>query len=104
MTQKDLNREYHAILEQDKNVSRWYNSLRKGSPIVADIYLRRLVSFCLQNDLTPSSFAKLPRIKMENFTIDFVDEFEKKTNPQEPQQEIRAEMHRIDINGGRSLE
>ena len=75
--------EYQKLLDEDKDVERWYQNLSKGSVIVADIYLRRLGSFCRENKITPGKLAKLPVAKIENLAMDFINDFEtKKTNPE----------------------
>jgi hypothetical protein len=75
------NQDYSKLLE-DPNVKRWENNLSKGSIIVADIYLRRLGSFCRElSPFTPASFAALPVQKMEDVTQDFIDSFEQRKNP-----------------------
>lgn len=63
---------YKSLLN-DPNVKRWFNNNRKGSPIVADIYLRRLGSFCKANKTSPAAYAQLSLVKMENVAIDYVD-------------------------------
>jgi integrase len=49
--------------------------------IVADVYLRRLGSFCLAHKITPGDYARLPKRKMEEMAFDFVQEMEAKVNP-----------------------
>ena len=72
--------EFKRIL-QDKNVERWYKNLWKGSPIVANCYLRDLHHFCKDNNVTPRGYASLPRPKMENMAMDYINDFEAKISP-----------------------
>ena len=72
--------EYKSLLE-DPSVRRWYNNNKKGSPIVADIYLRRLGNFCKLNDITPVAYAKLSLVKMEDMASDYADHLAEKKNP-----------------------
>jgi len=72
---------YKALLEKDVNLKRWYQNNTKGSVIVADVYLRRLGSFCARNKTTPGDYARLPKRKMEDMAFDYVQEMEAKTNP-----------------------
>ena len=37
--------EYASLLE-DKGIKRWYDNLRRGSEVTADVYLRRLGHLC----------------------------------------------------------
>jgi hypothetical protein len=72
---------YKPLLEKDANLRRWYQNNAKGSIIVADVYLRRLGSFCLRHNITPGDYAKLPKRKMEETAFDYVQEMESKVNP-----------------------
>lgn len=72
---------YSKLLGKDKNLSRWYNNLSKGSVIVAENYLRRLGSFCEKNRVAPSDLARLHVRKLEDMTQDFVDRMESESKP-----------------------
>ena len=72
---------YRVLLDRDANLRRWHQNNAKGSIIVADVYLRRLGSFCRQNGVSPGEYAKLPKRKMEEMAFDFVQELEGKINP-----------------------
>jgi len=72
---------YRVLLDRDANLRRWHQNNAKGSIIVAEVYLRRLGSFCLQNRISPGEYAKLPKRRMEEIAFDFVQELEGKTNP-----------------------
>ena len=73
---KNYRDEKYKKLLEDPDIKRWYNNLKKGSIIVADIYLRRLGSFCESQKMTPNQYAKLPLVKMEDMAQDFVDHME----------------------------
>ncbi len=59
-------------------MKRWYDNLARGSQATADVYLRRLGSFCEENKLTPKTVASLPRRKLEDLLMDYVSSKEKK--------------------------
>lgn len=50
-----------AELLKDPDVQRWYTNVGRGSPITAEVHLRRLSLFCEQNSLTPATLADLGR-------------------------------------------
>lgn len=50
-----------TVLLEDSDIARWYMNLSRGSPVTADVYIRRLDLFCRQNDLTPKVFVDLGR-------------------------------------------
>ncbi len=68
---------YGHLLE-DKNVKRWYENRARGSPITADVSLRRLGAFCKKNDLTPEDLANMEEKKIFNLLLDYVSSEEKK--------------------------
>lgn len=55
--QKKSTKKAKLLLELD--VKRWYNNVARGSPITADINLRRLSKFCEDNKITPIELAEL---------------------------------------------
>ncbi|HZW56645.1 MAG TPA: hypothetical protein VFF30_10180 [Nitrososphaerales archaeon] len=79
---KDYSKQEYGEFLQDPNVKRWYNNLSKSSVIVADIYLRRLGSFCKKLSVTPSQFSRFSLRRMEDMAQDYIDEFEKRKNPE----------------------
>jgi integrase len=87
MFSKALNREiekndvYRPMLDSDPNLRRWYFNNAKGSPIVADVYLRRLGAFCVRQKFTPAEYARLPKRRMEEIAFDYIQEMEQRTNP-----------------------
>ena len=53
------------------DLRRWHENVRRGSPITADVYLRRLGATCLKKGLTPTALAELPREKGERWAFNF---------------------------------
>jgi len=78
---KEDTRKYKQLLEQDPNLRRWFLNNTKSSVIVAEVYLRRLGSFCIQNGISPADYAKLPKRKMEELAFDYVQQMETRINP-----------------------
>lgn len=68
-------------LLEDPNVKRWFDNKLKRSAVAADVDLRRLGKFSRAVKLTPAQFAKLSVVKMENVTMDYIDELETAKNP-----------------------
>ena len=50
-----------AKLLKDSDVEQWYRNVSRGSPITAEVHLRRLSIFCEQNGLTPKELVDLGR-------------------------------------------
>ncbi len=48
-----------ARLLEDPDLRRWYSNIARGSPLTADVRLRRISHFCEVRGITPSQFAKL---------------------------------------------
>ena len=59
----------HRHLLLDPTIKRWYDNLARGSEITADVYLRRLGSFCEQNQLTPATLISHPKTDRPNRDI-----------------------------------
>jgi hypothetical protein len=66
---------------EDRNVKRWFDKKLKRSAVAADVDLRRLGKFSRAINLTPAQFAKLPVVKMENVTMDYINDLETSRNP-----------------------
>ena len=49
----------YAPLLKDKQVKRWFDNLDRGSPITAEVYLRRLGAFCQKYGVAPNSLLRL---------------------------------------------
>lgn len=67
-------------LLRDRDVRRWYDNLARGSPVTAEVNLRRLSLFCEKHGLTPKSLAALgrkSRRKLEDLVQDHVTEMER---------------------------
>jgi len=69
-------KKYGALLE-DRDVRRWHENTARGSPITADVYLRRLGNFCGAHGLTPKQLAAMEERKLKNLLLDFVTAQEK---------------------------
>jgi hypothetical protein len=67
----------HQHLLGDDDIRRWHSNIARGSPITADVYLRRLGAFCAENKLNPSALAKMTATKLENLLMDYVSAKEK---------------------------
>jgi hypothetical protein len=66
----------YATLLEDRDVKRWYDNVSRGSSITADVYLRRLGSFCMDQKLTPPSLLKFKPKELENMLLDLVTEMQ----------------------------
>lgn len=67
---------YQALLA-DKNIRRWYENTARGSPITADICLRRLGGFCNARGVTPQSLVKMSDKRIYNLLLDTIGEMER---------------------------
>jgi hypothetical protein len=67
---------YLHLLE-DEDVKRWYSHVTRGSAVTADVYLRRLGSFCAKNNLTPPVLTTMSPMKLDNLLMDYVSAKEK---------------------------
>ncbi|MDE1767146.1 MAG: hypothetical protein KGI27_12875 [Thaumarchaeota archaeon] len=68
-------------LLEDEDIRRWYENLRRGSKLTADVRLRRLHLFCKQHDTSPQdlvSSGKENTRKLEDLLHDCVSEMESK--------------------------
>jgi hypothetical protein len=68
-----------ARLLSDPDIKRWYTNVARGSPITAEVHLRRLSLFCEQNKLTPQELANLgktARKRLEDLIQDHVTRME----------------------------
>ena len=72
---------YNKFLNDDPNLKRWHTNLMKGSPYTAEIYLRRLCSFCLKRGMTPDQFRNLSKKEIEDAAQDYVNELEATVRP-----------------------
>ncbi|MEM2951168.1 MAG: site-specific integrase [Nitrososphaeria archaeon] len=66
----------YACLLEDADVRRWYENVARGSRVTADVYLRRLGSFCSQIGKSPKEFVGLDDREIKNVLMDFVSRME----------------------------
>jgi hypothetical protein len=71
-----LNAKYDFLFE-DLDVKRWYDNISRGSRVTADVYLRRLGSFCDSFDTTPKQLAAHTELELYNMLLDGVSQMEK---------------------------
>jgi hypothetical protein len=67
----------YLYLFEDPDVKRWYDNLARGSQGTADVYLRRVGSFCLKLNITPKKLATLSELEIYNMMLDDVSSMEK---------------------------
>jgi len=66
----------HLHLLEDAEVKRWYENVRRGSKITADVYLRRLGGLCIRNNTTPTGLVRLGDADATRLLLDQVSELE----------------------------
>jgi len=71
-------RRKYARLFEDADVKRWYDNTARGSRVTADVYLRRLGSFCDGHKVTPKKLVKMDQKERFDLLLDFVSMMEKK--------------------------
>lgn len=69
-------RKYQFLIE-DADVRRWYENVSRGSAVTADVYLRRLGSFCHSSNVTPKALLALDEGELYNLMLDCVTSMEK---------------------------
>jgi len=67
----------YLYLFEDLDVKRWYDNLSRGSQGTADVYLRRVGSFCKKLDTSPKKLASLNELEIYNIMLDYVSSMEK---------------------------
>jgi hypothetical protein len=67
----------YLYLFEDHDVKRWYDNVSRGSQITADVYLRRLGSFCESLKTNPKSLASLSELELYNLMLDHISSMEK---------------------------
>lgn len=70
-------RKGYAPLLKDADVKRWYDNVARGSSVTADVYLRRLGSFCLHFKRVPKDLASLGENALYEMMLDYVSSLEK---------------------------
>ena len=68
-------------IEMDAELQRWYNSVKRGSEITADVNLRRMEAFCSTMKIDPHAMLKLSDKNLTDLIDDFVTEMENKSTP-----------------------
>lgn len=66
----------YANLAEDEDVRRWHDNVRRGSPVTADVYLRRLGLFCQHFNTTPRKLVVMSEGKLYNLMLDWVSSME----------------------------
>src|SRR4030067_842441 len=69
-------RKYQYLLE-DADVRRWHENVSRGSAVTADVYLRRLGSFCQSHDTSPKALIAFNEIELYNLLLDLISSMEK---------------------------
>ncbi|MGA3110956.1 MAG: site-specific integrase [Candidatus Bathyarchaeia archaeon] len=67
----------YLYLFEDLDVKRWYDNLARGSQGTADVYLRRVGSFCKELNISPKKLATLSELQNYNLMLDHVSSMEK---------------------------
>jgi hypothetical protein len=68
------------VLLQDADVRRWFDNVGRGSPVTADVYLRRLSAFCQSSRTTPKGLASKSEGELHDLMLDCVSQMEKAGN------------------------
>lgn len=66
----------YGYLLDDGDVRRWYSNVARGSRVTADVYLRRLGSFCEHFNVTPKQLIALGESELYNMLLDYVSHLE----------------------------
>lgn len=67
MSRQDDESYKKTLLEKDANLRRWYNNLKQGSIITAEVGLRRMGRVCKLFNTTPSKLARMSRKQATDF-------------------------------------
>ena len=65
-----------TLLAKDANLRRWYNNVKRGSVVTAEVNLRRIGLVCKLFDTTPSKLARMNVKQATDFTMDLVSKLE----------------------------
>jgi hypothetical protein len=68
------------ILLQDADVRRWFDNVGRGSPVTADVYLRRLAAFCESSRTTPKNLVSKGEGELYDLMLDCASQMEKAGN------------------------
>lgn len=66
----------HEFLK-DADVKRWFDNVARGSPVTADVYLRRLAAFCSDIHATPKELTAKSERELHDLMLDCVSQMEK---------------------------
>jgi hypothetical protein len=58
-------------------VKRWFENVARGSPVTADVYLRRLAAFCSDMQTTPKELVAKSERELHDFMLDCISQMEK---------------------------
>jgi len=72
-----VRRKGYASLLKDADVRRWYDNVARGSSVTADVYLRRVGSFCMHFERAPKDLASQSESELYNIMLDYVSFMEK---------------------------
>jgi integrase len=90
----------YAYLLANKDLRRWYENVARGSVVTADVYLRRLGSFCEDNRLNPKAIPELKDEELYNLLLDAIGNLESKGYAGSYQQSIlKAIKSWLNFNG-----
>ena len=67
----------YLFLFENPDVRRWYDNVSRGSRVTADVYLRRVGSFCESQKTTPEKLSNLSDLELYNLMLDYVSSMEK---------------------------
>ena len=67
----------YLFLFENPDVRRWYDNVSRGSRVTADVYLRRVGSFCGSLKTTPEKLSSLNDLELYNLMLDYVSSMEK---------------------------
>jgi hypothetical protein len=65
----------HALL-RDPDVKRWFDNIARGSPVTADVYLRRLAAFCSDTGQSPRKLSSKNESALHDSMLDYVSQME----------------------------
>ena len=77
MTARARQRKYGHLFDE-VDVKRWYDNTARGSRVTADVYFRRLGSFCSHHKIAPKELVEMDHKERYNLLLDFVSMMEKK--------------------------
>ncbi|MEM2615021.1 MAG: site-specific integrase [Nitrososphaerota archaeon] len=67
-----VGRAKYGYLLNDVDVRRWYENVSRGSRVTADVYLRRLGSFCEHFNVSPKQLIAMGEGDLYNMLLDYV--------------------------------